>query len=308
MKISSNQRSVSINQSDIRGEINRFLDMLWMERGLSDNTLSAYRNDLLAFAKWLTQKGKIFDDAQDADIRVYLASNKSYSVRTLARRLSCIRQFYSYQVREGFMDHDPSAMVEPPRLGRPLPKSLTEAEVEQLLHAPDITTDLGLRDRAMLEVLYATGLRVSELVSLTVMQVNLRQGLVRVTGKGNKERLVPLGLESLDWIQRYLKDARPGMVKNNAVDVIFVNRRGSQMTRQAFWYLIKRYARKTGINKTFSPHILRHAFATHLLNHGADLRVVQMLLGHSDISTTQIYTHVARERLKNLHAEHHPRG
>ena len=206
------------------------------------------------------------------------------------------------------MDHDPSAMVEPPRLGRPLPKSLTEAEVEQLLHAPDITTDLGLRDRAMLEVLYATGLRVSELVSLTVMQVNLRQGLVRVTGKGNKERLVPLGLESLDWIQRYLKDARPGMVKNNAVDVIFVNRRGSQMTRQAFWYLIKRYARKTGINKTFSPHILRHAFATHLLNHGADLRVVQMLLGHSDISTTQIYTHVARERLKNLHAEHHPRG
>ena len=308
MKISAKHHSGPLNKTDVGSEINRFLDMLWMERGLSDNTLSAYRNDLLAFAKWLTQKGKIFDDAQDADIRVYLASNKSYSVRTLARRLSCIRQFYSYQVREGFMDHDPSAMVEPPRLGRPLPKSLTEAEVEQLLHAPDITTDLGLRDRAMLEVLYATGLRVSELVSLTVMQVNLRQGLVRVTGKGNKERLVPLGLESLDWIQRYLKDARPGMVKNNAVDVIFVNRRGSQMTRQAFWYLIKRYARITGINKTFSPHILRHAFATHLLNHGADLRVVQMLLGHSDISTTQIYTHVARERLKNLHAEHHPRG
>ena len=308
MKISAKHHSLPLNKTDVGSEINRFLDMLWMERGLSDNTLSAYRNDLLAFAKWLTQKGKIFDDAQDADIRVYLASNKSYSVRTLARRLSCIRQFYSYQVREGFMDHDPSAMVEPPRLGRPLPKSLTEAEVEQLLHAPDITTDLGLRDRAMLEVLYATGLRVSELVSLTVMQVNLRQGLVRVTGKGNKERLVPLGLESLDWIQRYLKDARPGMVKNNAVDVIFVNRRGSQMTRQAFWYLIKRYARITGINKTFSPHILRHAFATHLLNHGADLRVVQMLLGHSDISTTQIYTHVARERLKNLHAEHHPRG
>ena len=308
MKISSNQRSVSINQSDIRGEINRFLDMLWMERGLSDNTLYAYRNDLLTFARWLQQKGMSFNDVQDADIRVYLASIKGYSVRTLARRLSCLRQFYSYQVREGLMDHDPSVRVESPRLGRPLPKSLTETEVEQLLDAPDLNTDLGLRDRAMLEVLYATGLRVSELVSLTVMQVNTRQGLVRVTGKGNKERLVPLGLESLDWIQRYLEEARPKIVKNKTVDALFVNRRGGQMSRQAFWHLIKRYARMTGINKTLSPHILRHAFATHLLNHGADLRVVQMLLGHSDISTTQIYTHVARERLKNLHAEHHPRG
>jgi len=308
MKTSNNHRSVVTNQSDVGSEINRFLDMLWMERGLSDNTLSAYRSDLLAFAGWLQHKGMNFQDAQDADIKVYLASVRGYSVRTLARRLSCLRRYYNYLVREGIMDHDPSARVEAPRLGRPLPKSLTETEVEQLLDAPHINTDLGLRDRTMLEVLYATGLRVSELVNLTILQVNLRQGLVRVTGKGNKERLVPLGLEAQDWIQRYLKDARPGLVKHKVIDVLFVSRRGSQMTRQAFWYLIKRYARMTGINKTLSPHILRHAFATHLLNHGADLRVVQMLLGHSDISTTQIYTHVARERLKNLHAQHHPRG
>lgn len=308
MKVSTKHHPGSSIRPDIDNEINRFLDMLWMERGLSDNTLSAYRNDLVMFARWLQQKGMDFNDAQDADIRVYLASIRGYSVRTLARRLSCLRQFYSYLNREGMMDRDPSSRVESPRLGRPLPKSLTETEVEQLLEAPDINTDLGLRDKAMLEVLYATGLRVSELVSMTISQINSRQGLVRVTGKGNKERLVPLGLEALDWLQRYLKDARPVIVKNKPVDALFVNRRGAQMTRQAFWYLIKRYARITGINKALSPHILRHAFATHLLNHGADLRVVQMLLGHSDISTTQIYTHVARERLKKLHAEHHPRG
>lgn len=308
MKVSPKDHPGSSIRSDIENEINRFLDMLWMERGLSDNTLSAYRNDLVMFARWLQQKGMGFNDAQDADIRVYLASIRGYSVRTLARRLSCLRQFYSYLNREGMMDRDPSSRVESPRLGRPLPKSLTETEVEQLLEAPDINTDLGLRDRTMLEVLYATGLRVSELVGMTISQINSRQGLVRVTGKGNKERLVPLGLEALDWLQRYLKDARPAIVKNKPVDALFVNRRGAQMTRQAFWYLIKRYARITGINKALSPHVLRHAFATHLLNNGADLRVVQMLLGHSDISTTQIYTHVARERLKKLHAEHHPRG
>jgi len=308
MKVSPDQRSGSINQSDTESVINHFLDMLWMEHGLSDNTLSAYRSDLQTFTKWLQQKGLDLTDVQDADIRVFLASIRGYSVRTLARRLSCLRRFYSYQVREGIMDHDPSARVEAPRLGRPLPKSLTESEVEQLLVAPDINTALGLRDRTMFEVLYATGLRVSELVCMTIIQVNLRQGLVRITGKGNKERLVPLGLEALDWLQRYLKEARPDIVKNKAVDALFVNRRGSQMTRQAFWHLIKRYARIAGVNKPLSPHILRHAFATHLLNHGADLRVVQMLLGHSDISTTQIYTHVARERLKNIHAQHHPRG
>ncbi|OGT79008.1 MAG: site-specific tyrosine recombinase XerD [Gammaproteobacteria bacterium RIFCSPLOWO2_02_FULL_47_50] len=288
--------------------VNRFLDMLWMERGLSENTLSAYRSDLLAYARWLNQKGVRLGEAQDADLRDYLGSFKQPAARTLARRLSSLRRFYIYLVREGLMQHDPSARVESPRIGRPLPKSLTEAEVEALLNAPDINTSLGLRDRAMLEVLYATGLRVSELTGLTLTQINLRQGLVRVIGKGNKERLVPLGEESLDWLQRYLKEGRPDIVKNKTPDALFPNRRGDAMTRQAFWYLIKRHAQAAGVSKALSPHVLRHAFATHLLNHGADLRVVQMLLGHSDISTTQIYTHVARERLKSLHAQHHPRG
>jgi len=288
--------------------VNRFLDMLWMERGLSENTLSAYRSDLLAYARWLNQKGVRLGEAQDADLRDYLGSFKQPAARTLARRLSSLRRFYIYLVREGLMQHDPSARVESPRIGRPLPKSLTEAEVEALLNAPDINTSLGLRDRAMLEVLYATGLRVSELTGLTLTQINLRQGLVRVIGKGNKERLVPLGEESLDWLQRYLKEGRPDIVKNKTPDALFPNRRGEAMTRQAFWYLIKRHAQAAGVSKALSPHVLRHAFATHLLNHGADLRVVQMLLGHSDISTTQIYTHVARERLKSLHAQHHPRG
>ena len=288
--------------------VNRFLDMLWMERGLSENTLSAYRSDLLAYARWLNQKGVRLAEAQDADLRDYLGSFKQPAARTLARRLSSLRRFYIYLVREGLMQHDPSARVESPRIGRPLPKSLTEAEVEALLNAPDINTSLGLRDRAMLEVLYATGLRVSELTGLTLTQINLRQGLVRVIGKGNKERLVPLGEESLDWLQRYLSEGRPDIVKNKTPDALFPNRRGDAMTRQAFWYLIKRHAQAAGVSKALSPHVLRHAFATHLLNHGADLRVVQMLLGHSDISTTQIYTHVARERLKSLHAQHHPRG
>jgi integrase/recombinase XerD len=308
LKRSTNKDRVSVNRPDTDIEINRFLDMLWMERGLSENTLSAYRSDLLAFANWLKHRKLHFNEVQDADIRGYLASFRSHSVRTLARRLSCLRRFYTFQLREGIMDRDPCARVEAPRLGRPLPKSLTESEVEKLLDAPDVKTDLGLRDRTMLEVLYATGLRVSELVSLTIVQINLRQGVVRITGKGNKERLVPLGLESLDWIQRFLKESRPRIIKDRTVDVLFPNRRGLKMSRQAFWHLIKRYSQTAAINKPLSPHILRHAFATHLLNHGADLRVVQMLLGHSDISTTQIYTHVARERLKSLHAEHHPRG
>ena len=285
-----------------------FLDMLWMERGISENTLAAYRSDLLAFAAWLNRHGIGLQQAQDADLRGFLGNIQTGSARTLARRLSSLRRFYGFQVREGLMQHDPSARVESPRLGRPLPKSLTESEVEALLDAPDVETDIGLRDRSMLEVLYATGLRVSELVTLTLNQVNQRQGLVQVTGKGNKERLVPLGVEALDWLQRFLKESRPNIVKNGTLDTVFPNRRGSTMTRQAFWHLIKRYAIKADINKPLSPHMLRHAFATHLLNHGADLRVVQMLLGHSDISTTQIYTHVARERLKSLHQQHHPRG
>ena len=308
MKAPADESAANPFQNESTELVNRFLDMLWMERGLSENTLSAYRSDLLAYASWLNHKGVRLEEAQDADLREYLGGFKQLSARTLARRLSSLRRFYIYFVREGLMQHDPSARVESPRIGRPLPKSLTETEVEALLNAPDISTPLGLRDRAMLEVLYATGLRVSELTGLTLTQINLRQGLVRVTGKGNKERLVPLGAESLDWLQRFLNEGRPGLVKNKIPDALFPNRRGEAMTRQAFWHLIKRYAQVAGIAKSLSPHVLRHAFATHLLNHGADLRVVQMLLGHSDISTTQIYTHVARERLKSLHAQHHPRG
>jgi len=306
--IAENNTTSNPFQHESEKMISRFLDVLWMERGLSENTLSAYRSDLTAFARWLNRKSVRLEEAQDADLRDYLGSFKQTSARTLARRLSSLRRFYLYFVREGTVQHDPSARVESPRIGRPLPKSLTESDVEALLNAPDTNTTLGLRDRAMLEVLYATGLRVSELITLTLTQINMRQGLVRVIGKGNKERLVPLGTESMDWLQRYLKDGRPDIVKNKTPDALFPNRRGEAMTRQAFWYLIKRYARKAGISKPLSPHVLRHAFATHLLNHGADLRVVQMLLGHSDISTTQIYTHVARERLKSLHAQHHPRG
>ena len=288
--------------------IDRFLDALWMENGASDNTLAAYRSDLSAFAVWLNSQGSMLQEAKDGDLRTYLATFKNQSVRTLARRLSSLRRMYGYLVREGVMKHDPSAKVESPRLGRPLPHSLTEAEVEALLNAPDTRKILGMRDRVMLEVLYATGLRVSELINLTPLQINLRQGVIRVVGKGNKERLIPLGEEAVSWLQRYIDEARTDLVKGRSNDVLFPTQRGSAMTRQAFWYLIKRYAQLAEINKPLSPHILRHAFATHLLNNGADLRVVQMLLGHSDISTTQIYTHVARERLKNLHATHHPRG
>ncbi|MDX1824390.1 MAG: site-specific tyrosine recombinase XerD, partial [Thiohalomonadales bacterium] len=218
------------------------------------------------------------------------------------------RRFYAWLRREQRISDDPTALIEAPKLGRPLPKTLTESEVEALLDAPDTTTLLGLRDRTMLEVLYATGLRVSELVSLTVNQVNLQQGVIRVTGKGNKERLVPLGDEAVSWLERYLADARNSLLNGQACDALFVTQRREAMTRQAFWYMIKRHARNAAIEKALSPHTLRHAFATHLLNHGADLRVVQMLLGHSDLSTTQIYTHVARARLQDLHARHHPRG
>lgn len=288
--------------------VSRFLDVLWLERGVSENTLSAYRHDLLAFARWLNARDIGLQQARDADLRAYLGSIRNSSARTLARRLSSLRRFYGYQVREGLMRHDPSARVEAPRIGRPLPKVLTETEIVALLDAPEVETDLGLRDRTMLEVLYATGLRVSELVNLTLTQVNRRQGLVRVIGKGNKERLVPLGEEALDWLQRYLDSARPNILKSGNTDALFPSRRGRAISRQAFWHLIKRYAQIAGIGKSLSPHVLRHAFATHLLNHGADLRVVQMLLGHSNISTTQIYTHVARERLKSLHQAHHPRG
>ncbi|MFQ5658946.1 MAG: site-specific tyrosine recombinase XerD [Gammaproteobacteria bacterium] len=288
--------------------IDDFLDTLWMERGLSENTLKAYRSDQYAFAEWLMHRNRQLLQTQSADLLAYLAQQGMNSARTSARRLSSLRRLFQYLLREGRIHHDPTVNIESPRLGRPLPKSLTESEVEQLLQAPDVETDRGLRDRAMLEVLYATGLRVSELVGLRLEHINLRQGVVRVTGKGNKERLVPLGEEAIDWLQRYLHEARGSFFKGLPDASLFPSIRGKCMTRQTFWYAIKRYALKAGIRKPLSPHVLRHAFATHLLNHGADLRVVQMLLGHSDISTTQIYTHVARERLKALHAAHHPRA
>ena len=290
--------------------IDRFCDALWLEHGLSQNTLAAYRGDLSRTASFLQGRGRSLLDADRDDLHAYLAHRQRGRAKatTAARLLSTLRRFYRYLARERFIVEDPTALIDSPKLARPLPKSLTEAQVEQLLAAPDCATPLGLRDRAMLETLYATGLRVSELVSLTVGQIGLNQGVLRVVGKGNKERLVPLGEEALDWIGRYLRESRAELIRKRASDSLYVTARGAAMTRQAFWHNIKLYARKANIAAPLSPHTLRHAFATHLLNHGADLRVVQMLLGHADLSTTQIYTHVARARLQDLHARHHPRG
>jgi integrase/recombinase XerD len=290
--------------------IDLFLDALWVERGVSDHTLSAYGGDLQKLSLFLQSRGKGLRSASREDLLAYLAHRVQVGARprTTARLLSSLRRFYQYLLREGRIDEDPAARIEAPKLGRPLPKSLTEEDVEVLLAAPPVTESLGLRDRAMLELLYASGLRVSELVGLKLGEISLGQGVVRVCGKGGKERLVPMGEECLEWLQRYLDEARPELLAGRVANAVFVTRRGEAMTRQAFWYLIKRYAQQAGIKTALSPHTLRHAFATHLLNHGADLRVLQMLLGHSDLSTTQIYTHVARERLKSLHARHHPRG
>ena len=288
----------------------RFCDVLWLQEGLSANTLDAYRRDLEGLGRWLSTKSATLMTATRADLLEYLSDcvRKGARPRTTARLLSSLRRFYGYLVRENRVKVDPTALIDSPKIGRPLPKSLTEEQVEKLLQSPDVTTPLGLRDRAMLETLYATGMRVSELVGLTLSQVSLTQGVVRVIGKGDKERLVPLGEEAIAWISRYLAEGRPALVRRHSTDAVFTTTRGGPMTRQAFWHNLKRHARAGGIHATLSPHTLRHAFATHLLNHGADLRVVQMLLGHADISTTQIYTHVARERLKQLHAKHHPRG
>lgn len=291
-----------------RDEIAAFLDVLWMERGLSQNTLDAYGADLNRFGRWLNGCGKTLTTAHRHHVLDYLASLSGAPPRSTARRLSALRRFYQYLVREQRLVEDPTARVQSPRLGRPLPGSLTESEVEALLQAPDVSAVLGVRDRTMLELLYATGLRVSELVGLSMGQVGLHQGVLRVIGKGNKERLVPFGEDAADWLTRYLRETRPAILGQRNSEAVFPTARGRAMTRQAFWYLVKRHAGRAGIRRALSPHTLRHAFATHLLNHGADLRVVQMLLGHSDISTTQIYTHVARERLKQLHARHHPRG
>jgi integrase/recombinase XerD len=291
--------------------IERFADAVWMERGLARNTLASYQSDLRHCAAWLrTQAGLSLCQAGREQLLGYLAAtvDSGAKPRTSARRLSTLRQFCQWACREKYLDSDPTAQIEAPKLGRPLPKSLSEAEVEALLDAPDLDNAEGLRDRAMLEVLYATGLRVSELVGLQPDQFSFSQGLVRVVGKGGKERLVPLGDEALDWVQQYLADARPELLGGRPSEAFFVTRRGAGMTRQAFWYRIKKHALAAGVRAPLSPHTLRHAFATHLVNHGADLRVVQLLLGHSSLSTTQIYTHVARERLQALHARHHPRG
>lgn len=288
----------------------RFLDVIWMERGLSPNTLAAYRADLLALQQWLEPRGSTLREVTRTDILDYVAARVGGGARprSTARQLSAFRRFFRQQLRDGARRDDPTAEVAMPRTGRPLPKSLSEHDVEALLGAPRTDEPLGFRDRTMLEVLYATGLRVSELVGLRHGQVNLNQGVVRVTGKGNRERLVPLGAEAIEWLRKFEQGARREILGERRTDHLFPTRRGEAMTRQAFWNLIKRHALTAGIKKPLSPHTLRHAFATHLLNHGADLRVVQMLLGHADLSTTQIYTHVARERMKSLHEAHHPRG
>jgi integrase/recombinase XerD len=298
-----------MNEVD-RALIDRFIDALMLEDGLSANTLDSYRRDLSGVAVWLHRKRRRLAGVTHDQLREYLSARTSSGVRarTSARLLSSLKRFYRYAVREELIKRDPTALLESPKIGRSLPKTLSEEQVEALLQAPVVDVALGLRDRAMLETLYATGLRVSELVGLKLGQLGLTQGVVRVIGKGDKERLVPLGEEAVSWLQRYLVEARPDLVKRRATDAVFPTARGMAMTRQAFWLNLKRYARVAGIRSGLSPHTLRHAFATHLLNHGADLRVVQMLLGHADLSTTQIYTHVAKARLKQLHAQHHPRG
>ncbi len=278
--------------------LDRFCDALWLEDGLSKNTISSYRADLSQLASFLNRNLKT---AEESDLFSFLASRKGRA-SSAARRVSTLKRFYQYCLRERLVAADPSLRLDPPKRAPRFPKTLSEADVEGLLGAPDTGTPLGLRDRAMLETLYATGLRVSELVALKIFEANLDAGVVRVMGKGSKERLVPLGEEAVEWISRYLKE------RKGAADALFITSRGGGMTRQAFWHLVRRYGARAIPGKKLSPHVLRHAFATHLINHGADLRVVQMLLGHADISTTQIYTHVARERLKRLHAKHHPRG
>jgi integrase/recombinase XerD len=288
----------------------RFLDAVWMERGLSSNTLAAYRADLTALSRWLGERGIQMSRTTKSDLQDFIAARVEAGARprSTARQLSSFRRFFRYLVREAVIRDDPTAQIAMPKIGRSLPKSLTEEEVESLLGAPAVSDPLGNRDRTMLEVLYATGLRVSELVNLRYSQVNLNQGVIRIMGKGNRERLIPLGEEAVRWLNEFARSARGEILLERQTDYLFPTRRGDRMTRQAFWHIIKRYARKAGVDRDLSPHTLRHAFATHLLNHGADLRVVQMLLGHSDLSTTQIYTHVARERMKELHQQHHPRG
>tara|TARA_B100000029_G_scaffold469845_1_gene508103 strand:+ start:17570 stop:18547 length:978 start_codon:yes stop_codon:yes gene_type:complete len=308
------KKSSSTNFEDLAADsgraVERFLDAIWAERGLSRNTLKAYRTDLSGLSKYLIVRNMSLVEATRAEILEYIAMrvDEGTKSRSTARQLSSFRRFFSYLLLQGLITDDPTSQINLPKIGRSLPQTLTESEVELLLTAPDTTRSLGYRDRTMLEVLYATGVRVSELISLKMTQVNLNQGVLRVVGKGDRERLTPLGDEAQDWIEKFIVGPRAEILRDRQTTCLFPTQRGAQMSRQAFWYLIKRYAQKAGINKPLSPHTLRHAFATHLLNNGADLRVVQLLLGHSDISTTQIYTHISRERMKDLHARHHPRG
>ena len=289
--------------------IDDFLDSIWLERGLSQNTLSSYRQDLINFSRWLGSKKLVKVDKPD--ILDYLAFRlqKKYSSRSTARTLSSLRAFYTYLKSNSLVIQDPTTKIASPKLGSPLPKVLSEEDVEKLIEAPNTREPIGLRDRAMLELLYASGLRISELINLDILSLNQRQGLVKVIGKGEKERLVPIGEEALSWVDRYLSYGRKSFLRTDStISSMFLSNRGRVITRQAFWYRIKEYALRSGINNTLSPHTLRHAFATHLLNHGADLRTVQLLLGHTSLSTTQIYTEVAKLRMKELHKKHHPRG
>jgi len=291
--------------------IEQFLDALWLEKNLAENTLTSYRRDLKTVVEWLDRLGLTLLTAQATDLQALFAERLEggYKATSSARMLSAIRRLFQYLYREKLREDDPSALLSSPKLPQRLPKDLSEAQVERLLQAPCLDQPIELRDKAMLELLYATGLRVSELVGLAMSDISLRQGVVRVIGKGNKERLVPLGEEAVYWLENYLEHGRPWLLNGQSLDVVFPSQRAQQMTRQTFWHRIKHYAVIAGIDsEKLSPHVLRHAFATHLLNHGADLRVVQMLLGHSDLSTTQIYTHVATERLRQLHQQHHPRA
>jgi len=296
--------------ADSAPQIDRFIDALWIEDGLSAQTLAAYRRDLTLFAQWLqAQHGRDLTAARESDLLAYMAERHAATRATTAnRRLSVFKRFSRWALREGLISADPTLKLQAARTPLRVPKVLSEAQVDALLTAPDVATPLGLRDRAMLELMYASGLRVSELVGLASVRVGLNEGVVRVAGKGGKERLVPFGGQAQDWIERYLREARAAILGGQVSDALFVTARGGPMTRQMFWTLVKRHARAAGILVPLSPHTLRHAFATHLLNHGADLRAVQLLLGHADISTTTIYTHVARERLRQLFAKHHPRA
>ena len=296
--------------TDSQHDIDRFTDALWIEEGLAANTLAAYRRDLTLYAAWLGKEhGRSLDQSTEADLRAYVVARHAGTKATTAnRRLTVFKRYFRWAVRERLLVADPTLKLLAARQTVRVPKTLTEAQVETLLAAPDVSTPLGLRDRAMLELMYASGLRVSELVGLKTVHVGLAEGALRATGKGARERLVPFGEEAHGWLTRYLSEARGVILAGQASDAFFVTGRGGPMTRQMFWKLIKQYALRGGVLVPLSPHTLRHAFATHLLNHGADLRAVQMLLGHADISTTTIYTHVARERLRALHARHHPRG